>query len=144
MRLKVEINTREHFNVLGLIQKDFEIKNNWFSGSCKVTTYEIEELIGTKVRALYQRRKGRDLFDLWKVLSNQKVDINKVLLCYKTYMSFSVDNLPSRQEFLLNIERKIEDPEFLGDTEMLLRPGENYNPPEAWSLVKTELIEKIV
>ena len=37
----------------------------------------------------------------------------------------------------------IEDTEFLGDIEMLLRPNENYNPQEAWVLIRKELIEKL-
>ena len=41
------------------------------------------------------------------------------------------------------MEQKIEDTEFLGDIEMLLRPNEVYNPQKAWELVKKELIEKL-
>ena len=37
MRLKVEINTREHLNILGLKEIPFEVNNNWFSGKCNVT-----------------------------------------------------------------------------------------------------------
>ncbi|MDR0681223.1 MAG: nucleotidyl transferase AbiEii/AbiGii toxin family protein, partial [Dysgonamonadaceae bacterium] len=37
VRLKVEINTREHFNVLGLTKHDFSVRNRWFSGDCKIT-----------------------------------------------------------------------------------------------------------
>ena len=33
------------------------------SGKCEITTYSLNELLGTKLRALYQRKKGRDLFD---------------------------------------------------------------------------------
>ncbi|MCK9255673.1 MAG: nucleotidyl transferase AbiEii/AbiGii toxin family protein [Bacteroidales bacterium] len=144
IRLKVEINTREHFNVLGLIRHKFEVKNQWYSGTCQARTYQLEELLGTKVRALYQRRKGRDLFDLWKVLSTQNVDIEKIIRCYREYINFVVDNPPTQKEYLLNMEIKLQDEEFLGDTEMLLRPDENYNPQQAWELVKKELIEKIV
>ena len=143
IRLKVEINTREHFNVLGLIQQDFSVNNQWFSGSCKVTTYYLEELLGTKIRALYQRRKGRDLFDLWKALSTQNLDTENIIRCYREYIGFVVDNPPTQKEYLLNMEQKIEDEEFLGDTEMLLRPDENYNPIEAWNLVRSLLIEKL-
>ena len=64
MRLKIEINSREHFNVLEIKQMPFEMKSSCFFGKCLIPTYEIEELLGTKMRALYQRRKGRDLFDL--------------------------------------------------------------------------------
>jgi predicted nucleotidyltransferase component of viral defense system len=52
----------------------FSVENQWFSGDCEITTYYLEELLGTKLRALYQRRKGRDLFDLWKALTTQKPD----------------------------------------------------------------------
>ena len=41
MRLKIEINTREHLNILGLIEIPFEINNAWFSGKCNVTGYTI-------------------------------------------------------------------------------------------------------
>jgi len=56
IRLKIEINTREHFNVLGLIKRKFSVNSIWFSGDCQTTTYYLEELLGTKMRALYQRR----------------------------------------------------------------------------------------
>jgi len=143
IRLKVEINTREHFNVLGLTKHDFSVNSQWFSGSCQATTYYLEELLGTKMRALYQRRKGRDLFDLWKALTTQNVDNDKIIRCYKEYICFVVDNPPTQKEYLLNMEQKIEDIEFLGDIEMLLRPNENYNPQKAWELVKKELIERL-
>ena len=112
IRLKVEINTREHFNVLGYIKHDFKVDNQWFSGNCQVTTYYLEELLGTKMRALYQRRKGRDLFDLWKALSTQNIDTDKIIRCYRKYIGFVVDNPPTQKEYLLNMEQKIEDTEF--------------------------------
>lgn len=58
MRLKIEINTREHFNVLGLSRRQWAVESPWFSGSADLTTYQVEELLGTKLRALYQRKKG--------------------------------------------------------------------------------------
>ena len=41
------------------------MENSWFTGSAELTTYHFEELLGTKLRALYQRKKGRDLYDLY-------------------------------------------------------------------------------
>jgi predicted nucleotidyltransferase component of viral defense system len=61
LKLKVEINSREHFTVYGLQQHRFDVSSRWFSGSADVRTYELDELLGTKLRALYQRKKGRDL-----------------------------------------------------------------------------------
>ena len=68
-RLKIEINTREHFSVLGLARKQFDVSNPWFEGTAPITAYQLEELLGTKLRALFQRKKGRDLFDLSLALS---------------------------------------------------------------------------
>lgn len=72
LRLKVETNTREHFTVLGYEYSDFTLNSTWVretlsTVNCKLTTYKLEELLGTKLRALYQRRKGRD----WTVNSGQ-------------------------------------------------------------------------
>jgi len=143
IRLKIEINCREHFNVLGLSQYDFSVKNQWFSGDCKITTYHLEELLGTKLRALYQRRKGRDLFDLYKALTMQSVNTENIIRCYREYIAFVVDNPPTQKEYLQNMELKIQDSEFLDDINLLLRPDDNYNPLEAWELVRKELIEKL-
>lgn len=58
IRLKVEINCFEHFNVLGLTKIPFKVETSWFTGEAELTTYHFEELLGTKLRALYQRKKG--------------------------------------------------------------------------------------
>lgn len=64
MRVKVESNTREHFAVHGFTTRPLVVSNPWFSGAAEVSTFTLSELLGTKLRALYQRKKGRDLFDL--------------------------------------------------------------------------------
>ncbi len=66
-KLKIEINTTEHFQVLPFKKVPFSMDSDWFKGTADITTYEMDELIATKLRALYQRRKGRDLFDIWYV-----------------------------------------------------------------------------
>ena len=143
MRLKIEINTREHFNVLGLKGIPFEVENSWFTGKCILTGYELEELLGTKLRALYQRRKGRDLFDLYWAMIHQDVDAGKLTQCYKTYMEYSVDKPPSRKQFLVNMEEKLLDKEFKEDIHPILRPGVDYDSLKAWELLKKELIERV-
>ena len=143
MRLKIEINTREHFNVLGLKQIPYKAENGWFSGECMLTGYELEELLGTKLRALYQRRKGRDLFDLYWALKNQQVDTEKLICCYKTYMQFSVDKPPTKKQFLYNMEEKMTDREFLNDIHIILKPDVEYNNEVAWEMVKDKLIERM-
>ncbi|HCT93898.1 MAG: nucleotidyltransferase [Bacteroidetes bacterium GWE2_39_28] len=143
MRLKIEINTREHFHVLGLKQIPYIVENGWFSAECMLTGYELEELLGTKLRALYQRRKGRDLFDLYWALRNQQVDIEKLIHCYKTYMQSSVDKPPTQKQFLINMAEKMTDHEFLDDIHIILKPGIEYTNEDAWEVVRREIIEKI-
>ena len=83
IRLKIEINSREHFNVLDLERLNFKVKSRWFSGSVPIRTYRLEELMGTKLRALYQRKKGRDLFDLWIAEQRETVDPDQVDNCFQ-------------------------------------------------------------
>ncbi|MBV6425524.1 MAG: hypothetical protein KIPDCIKN_00003 [Haliscomenobacter sp.] len=144
LRLKVEANTREHFTVHGLQPFPFEVKSSWFDGGCNLTTYSLEELLGTKLRALYQRKKGRDLYDIF-IAQTQKpdLDIDALLHCYREYMNFSVEKPPTQREYILNMEAKMQDSEFLGDTTALLRPDVPYDPQTAYELVKTTLIERI-
>lgn len=144
LKLKVEINCREHFSVLGWKRKPFLVGSEWFNGDCNLTTYSIEELLGTKLRALFQRRKGRDLFDLWKALTTANIKPERIVKCYKEYMSFALEkSIPTRKQFLMNLEAKRKDEEFLGDTIALLRPEEKYNQEEAFELVLKYLVEQM-
>ena len=141
--MKIEINCFEHFNELGLVKVPFEVENSWFSGKCEITTYRLNELLGTKLRALYQRKKGRDLFDLYVALSEAVVDINEILRCYNRYMSFVVQQPPTYKQFILNMEEKMNDMDFLGDIQNLIRPNEMFNPQEGYELIKEVLIERL-
>ena len=145
MRLKLEINCREHFNVLGLTEVPFTVKSEWFKGECAIKTYKLNELLGTKLRALYQRNKGRDLFDLDYARKNMAINVDEILQCYYAYMQFSTEKKPpSKKEFLLNIEAKENDGNFTGDMEALLRPEVVYNQQSAFEWLKTEVIERMV
>ena len=142
LRLKIEINCREHFHVLGVKEVPFRVENTWFTGTCTIISYELEELLGTKLRALYQRRKGRDLFDLYWAITNNNLNFEKLIYCYREYMEFVVKQLPTKKMFLLNMDEKINDPEFTGDIFGLLRPGVQYDNKEAYEVVKS-IIEKL-
>ena len=143
IHLKVEINCKEHFNVLPMQEIPFSVSNKWYQGECNVLTYQLDELVGTKLRALYQRRKGRDLYDLYKVLTTKELNIDNVLKCYHQYMDFVVDHIPTYKEFIINMEDKMQDEEFLGDTQQLLRPDENFNPHDGYEVVRSVLIDRL-
>lgn len=42
-------------------------------------TFQIEEILATKLRALYARRKGRDLYDLWLALTELALEDQVVI-----------------------------------------------------------------
>ncbi len=143
MRLKIEINCREHFTVLGLQQIPFEVKNGWFSGKCLINTYHIEELLGTKLRALYQRRKGRDLFDLDLALLKLEIDPQKLIQCYKEYINFSDGVNPTSKMMIANINEKMLDNEFRNDIFTILKPDVEYDNDLAYVSIVEKIISKI-
>ena len=143
MRLKIEINCREHFTVLGLQQVPFKVQNGWFNGECMINTYYIEELLGTKLRALYQRRKGRDLFDLDFALTKLDIDISKLIQCYKEYINFSDGASPTSKMFVANMLEKMSDDEFRNDIFTILRPEIEYDNDLAYKKISEVIISVI-
>ncbi len=142
VRLKVEINTREHFSVLALERLPYSVTNPWFSGQTVVLTYKMAELLGTKLRALYQRKRGRDLFDLWLALSEGMVDQDQVLRCFGEYMTFG-GATATRAQFEENMAAKLRDAVFVADTGPLLRPGLEYDVDAAWRRVHERLVGRL-
>jgi predicted nucleotidyltransferase component of viral defense system len=142
LRLKIEINTREHFTKYGYKELSHKVESEWFAGDCKINTFIIEELLGTKLRALYQRSKGRDLFDLWFAISNSNLEIQKIIECFKFYMEHEKHSVSS-SEYISNMEMKVEDSEFQGDVEGLLKPDIKYDELKAWQIIRDLIINKI-
>ena len=142
LKLKVETNCREHFTVLGIKEMKLKVESAWFTGEVKIPTYDIHELLGTKLRALYQRKKGRDLFDPWYAMTEKELDVDKIITIWKRYMAEEGHQV-TQAEFLQNMELKIKDRDFAGDMQGLLRAGISYNIEKAYELVKKEILEKI-
>jgi predicted nucleotidyltransferase component of viral defense system len=139
LKLKIEINCREHVNIHGAERKNFVVDSPWFKGECSVQTYSIEELLGSKIRALYQRRKGRDLFDLWYALEHVQININKTIEAFSAFMNHC-GTRASANEYLRNMEAKMQNTEFRNDTKALIRPEINFDIDAAWRLVRDKLI----
>lgn len=143
LNLKIEINCREHFHVLDLNRIPLEVRSNWFSGAAAIVTYQVNELLGTKLRALYQRKKGRDLFDLYYTNQQLVLDYDAIIQCYDQYISHSVDHPPTKKQFLQNLEEKVADADFEGDLEGILRAGVTYNQQEAFQWIKNQILPKL-
>lgn len=54
-----------------------------------LNTYHLEVLLCTMVRALYQKKNGRDLF-LYTALKARELDVEKVLEGYREHIEFVV------------------------------------------------------
>lgn len=141
MRVKVEINSREHFSYLPLTTALFRVKNRWFEGQAHVFVYALEELLGTKMRALYQRKKGRDLFDLMVILEAfPDLQVQKVIECFLFYLQKEELSV-SRTAFEKNMHQKLKDALFCQDITPLLRPQRLYDHAQAYHLVYNRLLQ---
>ena len=142
LRLKVEVNTREHFTAHGFQRVPFAVASRWFNGAADVSTYELDELLGTKLRALYQRRKGRDLFDLATALSRGGVDPARIVAAFRRYIDEGGHRV-TRAEFEGNLAAKMDDKRFLSDIPPLLAAGLKWDAPQAAALVAERLFTRL-
>ena len=81
-KIKIEINIHENFSILDRLSKPFAVKSDWFNQDVEVNTFQLEELLATKLRALYERKKGRDAFDLWLAIEEKDFDPQKPWLYF--------------------------------------------------------------
>jgi predicted nucleotidyltransferase component of viral defense system len=138
LRLKVEINSREHFAVLGFDKRRFSVDSRWFSGSASILTFHLDELLGTKVRALYQRKKGRDLFDLWAAFTTPHAQPERVIGCFLHYLDQEGHKV-SRAEFEQNLYEKLGDPRFIADIGPFVVAESGFDPAMAAEFVLKRL-----
>lgn len=142
MKLKIEINCREHVQVFGIKDMDFKVDSLWHKGQSKITTYEIEELLGSKLRALHQRKKGRDLFDMWYIITQMNADVKKVITAYNKIIE-AAGTIIHKKDFLSSLEDKMKDESFRSDMNGLINPQIEYDIDEAYEFVKSNVIELI-
>lgn len=133
MKVKIEINSREHFAAQKLISIPFRVNSRWVSGNVNVTSLRLDWLLGSKLRALYQRRKGRDLFDLSIALQDGNVAPGEIVDAFLEHLEAHHQRI-SRAELEENMKRKLEDKIFMNDVSPLLASqGAGYNLMEAYT-----------
>lgn len=144
LTLKIEINTREHFSVYDYQKIPLKIESRWFSGATDILTYELDELLGTKTRALYQRKKGRDLFDLWFALTREVpvTDVERVVESFLKYMEYGEFSI-SRALFEQNMSEKRLDEKFCADIEPLLTSAIHWNFEQAFNFIMETLLARL-
>jgi predicted nucleotidyltransferase component of viral defense system len=144
LKLKVEINTREHESLYGIKSYPFEIDSRWYKKETEILSFEPEELFATKLRALLQRRKNRDLFDLHVGLKQLSMDADKLISCLEHYLSMEgkpISRAVAEQRMLEKLERSL-----IEDVAPLLPVGIQFNDDDAldaFNHVWTELVMRI-
>lgn len=136
-KLKIEINVRETLPEKSLQAIIYGVDSEYFNGTTKVIAFNTDEMMGTKIRALYQRSKGRDLFDLFE-FSKTSPDWGIII------SSFNKLNIgATRNDFEKNLFDKMEDQKFLTDLAPLLPDGVQYNINEAYDWFLQEIIPRM-
>ncbi|QAU23160.1 nucleotidyl transferase AbiEii/AbiGii toxin family protein [Dyella sp. M7H15-1] len=144
LKLKVEINTREHGNLFGIRQYPFSVENDWYQGQAEIVSFEPEELFGTKLRALLQRRKNRDLFDLAQGLDQLGMDAAKLVACFDHYLALedaSITRAEAEQRMLQKLTRSLTE-----DIAPLLPAGVRFDDADAlraFERVWVELVSRL-
>ncbi|MCC7141286.1 MAG: nucleotidyl transferase AbiEii/AbiGii toxin family protein [Candidatus Eisenbacteria bacterium] len=144
LKLKVEINTREHSSLLGVRRYPFAVVNDWYSGATEIASFEPEELFGTKLRALLQRQRNRDLFDLHQGIEQLRLAPEKVIACFDHYLTLEgkrISRAMAEQRMLGKLTRSLTE-----DVAPLLPAGVRWNDADAiraFERVWTDLIARI-
>ena len=142
LKLKVEINTREHENLLGIRHYPFVVESDWYQGQTEIASFEPEELFGTKLRALLQRRKGRDLFDLSHGLEQLALDVDKLVASFDHYLALEgnpITRALAEQRMLEKLTRSLTE-----DIAPLLPAGIRFDDADARRAFERVWIELVV
>ena len=120
IRLKIEINTRETEAFDAPTALPLKVANPWFSGEAAIPTFSREEMLATKLRALLQRDKGRDLYDLAHALEVFEVlEVERVVEMFGRYLDLSGQAI-TRAQAQERMFAKLATPRFLLDIRPLL------------------------
>lgn len=148
IRLKVEINTREIEAFDPVVHMVHRVENPWFEGEAAIPTFSREEMLATKLRALLQRDKGRDLYDLAHALEVfEQLDRDRIVEMFVQYLALS-EQMISRAQAQERMFAKLANPRMLLDMRPLLSAEKAQALDEeatamAFERVFTELVDRL-
>lgn len=137
MRVKVEINTYETSPARPRRRVPYRVDSSWWSGQADVLTFQTEELVATKLRAMFQRKKGRDLFDLWLALTVLSLDPAEIVACFDPYRPEGYTS----ERAIEGLREHLADPRFRADLAALVGDAlAGYDIDSAGALVADRLL----
>ena len=140
----IEANVTERKSHRPIVEIPFEFPFRDAPVKIRINGYDIHEMLGTKMRVLFQRRRGRDLFDLYWALTVAKppVDPAAIIESFQHYLR-QEGSTAGRAEFVGILESHLADPGFCSDMDQLLRVGTEYDPHKAGEHVKNTLLSRL-
>jgi predicted nucleotidyltransferase component of viral defense system len=141
LEIVVEANVTERTPHLPVIKIPFEFPFQDSVVSTQVNGYDLQEMLGTKLRALFQRRRGRDLFDIYWALTLAKPAVApaRIIESFQHYLKLEGSDA-GRSEFVALLDGHLADRGFCSDMNQLLRVGIAYDPQQAGEHVKSKLL----
>ena len=137
----IEANVTERKPHRSVVEMPFSFPFRDKSVQTRIKGYDIHEMLGTKMRAMFQRKRGRDLFDLYWALtkSTSPIDASAIIESFQHYLN-QEGTTAGRVEFIGILDAHLKDRGFCSDMELLLRNGITYDPQSAGSYIKANLL----
>ena len=137
----VEANVTERTPHRAVVEMPFSFLFRDKAVQTRIRGFDIHEMLGTKMRAMFQRKRGRDLFDLYWALTKSPtpVDPAAIIASFEHYLK-QEGTTAGRAEFIGILDNHLNDPGYCSDTEPLLRSGIIYDPQSAGRYVKANLL----
>jgi len=141
LEIVIEVNVTERTPHRNIVALPFSYLFQEQSIHVEINGFDLDEMLGTKLRALFQRRRGRDLFDLYWALSQSSVRAHPkgIIESFQHYLN-KEGTVAHRNEFISLLNGHLKDPGFLTDMDPLLRSGVEYDPHIAAKLVNSCLL----
>ena len=129
LEIVVEANATERTSHRPVVELPFSYTFREQNASTTINGFEIHEMLGTKMRALFQRKRGRDLFDLYWALTESRTPVipAEIIESFQYYMQ-QEGTIAWRAEFVGILRGHLRDRGFITDMNSLLRTGISYDP----------------
>lgn len=138
--IEANVTERKSYRPISLLPFSYLFRDEMVATT--VNGFEIHEMLGTKMRALFQRRRGRDLFDLYWALTEAGTPVNpaEIIELFLYYLQ-QEGSVATRDEFIGLLQSHLNDRGFLTDMNALLRTGIAYDPVVAGDFVIGNLLQ---
>jgi hypothetical protein len=152
MKIKVEVNFNERRPCYAIVDLAYSPPLDGLNGSLVLKSYDLDEMLGTKMRALLQRTQGRDLFDLDRACLRHDEAVavgigplvvpQRVVGAFATYMEREGVRI-KRAEYEAALRAKCRNRAFRNDMTKVLPPGVDYDIDAAAERVRDILIARL-